>query len=92
MSWFETKEGFYENIGCCRSYTTAKTPIHKYIKFVKTSGDKVMSYVTQLGGFNDKSAQKNDLLLMYIRLDRGAFVGEEVVEQTPNCHIYGCQR
>ena len=38
-----------------------------------------MSYVTQLGGFNEKSEQKNDILLMYIRLDRGAFVGEEEV-------------
>ena len=50
------------------------------IKFAKTNSDKVMSYVTQLGGFNDKSVQKNDLLLMYVRLDKGAFVGEEVVE------------
>ena len=39
-----------------------------------------MSYVTQLGRFNNKSVQKNALSLMYIRLDRGAFVGEEVVE------------
>ena len=80
MAWFESKEGFYENIECCTSYARAKTPIHKYIKFAETSSNKVMSYVTQLGRFNDKSVQKNDLLLMYIRLDRGEFAGEEVVE------------
>ena len=49
------------------SYNKAKGPIHKYIKVAKTLREKVFEYVKDLGGFDNESVDKNDILFLFIR-------------------------
>ena len=73
------------------SYNKAKEPIHKYIKVAKTLTEKVFEYVKDLGGFDNKSVEKNDILFLFIRPIDDEF-DEEAIEPAEEALVNTCKR
>ena len=73
------------------SYNKAKEPIHKYIKVAKTLTEKVFEYVQYLGGFDNKSVEKNDILFLFIRPIDDEF-DEEAIEPAEEALVNMCKR
>ena len=72
------------------SYNKAKEPIHKYIKVAKTLTEKVFEYVKDLGGFDNKSVEKNDILFLFIRPIDDEF-DEEAIEPAEEALVNTCK-
>ena len=74
------------------SYNKAKTPIHKYIKAAKTITDKVFKYVKEgMGGFDDKSVEKTDILFLFIT-PVDSVLDEERIEPVEEALVNMCKK